>query len=151
MTLVAKPIVDKQYWIIKQDNQKIGNVQQAQDGSFQVTIAGQVASFKTIKNLRKQVEIEFADPEQKSKPPRDMVHGYHTGCRAHNAMWDVKRRLPLFTKDAKSKSWYAAGWYLVKQHRTWKAVHNPKLIVLDRYKYQGPFHSKEEANDKSVS
>ena len=151
MTLVAKPIVDKQYWIIKQDNQKIGNVQQTQDGSFQVTIAGHVASFKTIKNLRKQVEIEFADPEQKSKPSRDMVHGYHTGCKAHNPMWDVKRRLPLFTKDAKSKSWYAAGWYLVKQHRTWKAVHNPKLIVLDRYKYQGPFHNKEEANDKSVS
>ena len=151
MTLVAKPIIDKQYWIIKQDNQKIGNVQQTQDGSFQVTIAGHVASFKTIKNLRKQVEIEFADPEQKSKPSRDMVHGYHTGCKAHNPMWDVKRRLPLFTKDAKSKSWYAAGWYLVKQHRTWKAVHNPKLIVLDRYKYQGPFHNKEEANDKSVS
>ncbi len=151
MTLIAKPIVDKHYWIAKQDNQKIGNVQQTQDGSFQVTIGGQVASFKTIKNLRKQVAIEFADPEHKTKPLRDVVHGFHTGCRVHNPMWDVKRKLPLFTKDSKSKSWYAAGWYLVKQHRTWKAVHNPKLIVLDRYSFQGPYHSKEEANDKSVS
>jgi hypothetical protein len=151
MTLVAKPIVDKQYWILKQDNQKIGNVQQTQDGSFQITIGGQVANFKTIKNLRKQVEIEFADPEHKSKPARDLVHGYHTGCRAHNSMWDVKRKLPLFTKDAKSKSWYAAGWYLVKQHRTWKAVHNPKLIVLDRYQYRGPFYTREETNDQPVS
>ena len=144
MTLVAKPIVDKQYWIIKQDNQKIGNVQQTQDGSFQVTIAGQVASFKTIKNLRKEVGIEFADPEQKSKPARDMVHGYHTGCKAHNAMWDVKRKLPLFTKDAKSKSWYAAGWYKIYQNRVWQIVQSPKLITLQRYKYVGPFVTKED-------
>ncbi len=32
---------------------------------------------------------------------------------------------------------------MVKQHRNWKPIHNPKLIVLERYKYQGPFHSKE--------
>lgn len=149
MNIVAKPVIDKQYWILKQDNQKIGNVQQTQDGSFQVTIGGQVANFKTIKNLRKQVAIEFADPEQKTKPSRDVVHGYHTGCKAHNAMWDVRRKLPLFTKDTKSKSWFAAGWYLIKQHKNWKPVHNPKLIVLDRYQYQGPFHTRDDVNAAS--
>jgi hypothetical protein len=60
-------------------------------------------------------------------------------------MWDVKHRLPLFTKENKSKSWYAAGWYAVKQHRSWKLIRNPKLIVLERYQYQGPFHTQEEA------
>ena len=77
----------------------------------------------------------------------DQVHGYETGCKAHNGMWNVQMKLPLFTKQAKSKSWFAAGWYNVKQHKTWKPVRNPKLIVLERYPYQGPFHTKEEANE----
>jgi len=67
-----------------------------------------------------------------------------------NVLWEVKHKLPLFTKEDNSKSWFAAGWYLVKQHRSWKTIQNPKLITLQRYAYQGPFHSKEEANDKSV-
>jgi hypothetical protein len=66
-------------------------------------------------------------------------------------MWDVKHRLPLFTKENKSKSWYAAGWYAVKQHRAWRLLRNPKLIVLERYQYQGPFHTQESARDKSLS
>jgi len=53
----------------------------------------------------------------------------------------------LFTRDTKSKSWYAAGWYMVKQHRAWKAVQNPKLITLQRYQYQGPFHTQQQAED----
>jgi len=56
-------------------------------------------------------------------------------------------RVPLFTKQAKSKSWFAAGWYAVRQHRSWRVVRNPKLIVLQRYQYNGPFHNKEQANE----
>jgi hypothetical protein len=39
----------------------------------------------------------------------------------------------------------------VKQHRSWKLLRNPKLIVLERYQYQGPFHTQETARDKSLS
>jgi hypothetical protein len=141
----AKPVVANQYWILKQDDQKIGNVQ-AVDGGFAVTIRNQVSKFKTIRMLRRQANIEFADPEPTTPPARDRVHGYPTGCRAYNGMWNVQLRLPLFTKTAKSKSWFAAGWYCVKQHRSWKVVHNPKLIVLERYPYQGPFYSQGNAN-----
>ena len=150
MTLVAKPVVANQYWILKQDDRKVGNIQAVNDG-FQLTIKNKVANYKTIPMLRNRENIEFAPVEKPSKPADRQVHGYDTGCRVFNPIWDVKHKLPLFTKNSKSKSWFAAGWYLVKQHRAWKAVHNPKLIVLDRYPYQGPFHTREEANDKSVS
>ena len=144
--IVAKPVVANQYWILKQDDQKIGNIQASPDG-YLVKIQNQVSSYKTIPMVRKKANIEFEPAEKTSKPSTDSVHGYPTGCRAHNAMWNVQLRLPLFTKTAKSKSWFAAGWYAVKQHRAWKAVHNPKLIVLERYQYQGPFHTKEQANE----
>jgi hypothetical protein len=144
--IVAKPVVANQYWILKQDDQKIGNIQASADG-FVVKIQNQISSYKTIPMVRKKANIEFEPAEKVSKPATDSVHGYSTGCRAHNAMWNVQLKLPLFTKTSKSKSWFAAGWYTVKQHRAWKAIHNPKLIVLERYKYQGPFHTKEQANE----
>jgi hypothetical protein len=139
-------VVDKQFWIVKQDNQKVGNIQASADG-YQVTLNNQVASYKTLPALRRTANIEFEPAETASKPVNDQVHGYDTGCRAYNGMWNVQMRVPLFTKQSKSKSWFAAGWYMVKQHRAWRAVKNPKLIVLQRYAYQGPFHSKEQANE----
>ena len=30
--IVAKPVIDNQYWILKQDNQKIGNIEASADG-----------------------------------------------------------------------------------------------------------------------
>jgi len=144
--IVAKPVVANQSWILKQDDQKIGNIQASADG-YVVKIQNQISSYKTIPMVRKKANIEFEPAEKISKPVTDSVHGYSTGCRTHNAMWNVQLKLPLFTKTAKSKSWFAAGWYTVKQHRAWKAIHNPKLIVLERYKYQGPFHTKEQANE----
>jgi len=146
----AKPIVDKKYWILKQHDRKVGVVEAEADG-FTVRINDQIGKFKTIPMVRKLVNIEFAPPEKITKPALDQVHGFETGCRAFNPMWDVKHRLPLFTKENKSKSWYAAGWYAVKQHRAWKLLRNPKLIVLERYQYQGPFHTQEAARDKSLS
>jgi hypothetical protein len=144
--IVAKPVVANQYWILKQDDQKIGNIQASADG-YVVKIQNETFNYKTIPMVRKKTNIEFEPAEKVSKPVTDSVHGYSTGCRAHNAMWNVQLKLPLFTKTTKSKSWFAAGWYTVKQHRAWKTIHNPKLIVLERYKYQGPFHTKEQANE----
>jgi hypothetical protein len=146
----AKPVVANQYWILKQDDQKVGNIQAVDDG-YQITIRNKTANYKTIPMLRNREQVEFEPATKKTKELGHQVHGYDTGCRVYNPIWDVKHKLPLFTTSNKSKSWFAAGWYMVKQHRTWRAVQNPKLIVLERYAYQGPFHTKEEANDKSVS
>mgnify|MGYP006093171277 FL=1 len=143
--LVAKPVIDKKFWILQQGDEKIGNVQ-AVDGGFALTIRNKVAKFKTIRMLRRQANIEFAEPEHVTPIPKDRVHGYPTGCRTHNGMWNVQLKLPLFTKTTKSKSWFAAGWYSIKQHRSWKVLQNPKLIVLERYTYQGPFYTEEQAN-----
>ncbi len=148
--ILAKPVVDKQYWILKQDDRKVGNIQAVGDG-YQITIDNKTASYKTIPMLCRRENIEI-EKIQKAKPePANMVYGFEVTGKVYNPLWDVKHKLPLFTRDNKSKSWFAAGWYTVKQHRNWKTVQNPKLITLQRYAYQGPFHTKEEANDKSVS
>lgn len=147
--IIAKPVIDKQYWILKKDDQKVGVVEADTQG-YVVRIGEQVTRYRTIPMLRRKALIEFAPAQKKTKPAADVVHGFKTGCRAYNSMWDVKKKLPLFTRSNKSKSWFAAGWYMIKQHKSWKAVHNPKLILLERYQYQGPFHRQEDINDQSI-
>ena len=63
----------------------------------------------------------------------------------HNPVWDVPHALPLYTKTKKSKSWFAAGWYTIKRGRKWRVMQDPKLIALERYKFHGPFHDKQTA------
>lgn len=149
MTIIAKPVIDKQYWILKQDDKKVGVIEAVADG-FAVKIRDNVSRYKTIKMAGRDANIEFEPAIKTKKSATNQVHGFDVSGKIFNALWDVKHKLPLFTREEKSKSWYAAGWYMVKQHRSWKLVQNPKLIALQRYKYQGPFHSKEEANAKSI-
>ena len=148
MTLIAKPVIDKQFWILQKDNQKVGNIE-ACDGGYQVKINNQIAQFKTIKLAARTVNIVFEPAIKVSRPKVtvDHVHGYPVTGRIYNPMWDVQQQLPVYTKTNKSKSWIAAGWYNVKRGRNWRTVQAPKLIVLQRYPYQGPFYSEQEAND----
>ena len=147
MTLIALPVVDKQYWILKDNDRKVGNVE-ACAGGYQVKINDQVAQYKTIKMVEQRVHVHFepAIKVAKIKSPTNLVHGYPVSGRMYNPMWDVPQKLPIYTKTAKSKSWFAAGWYRVKKGRNWAVLQGPKLIMLQRYPYTGPFHSKEEAN-----
>lgn len=147
MTIVAKPIIDKQFWILQKDNEKIGNVE-ACTGGYQVKINNQVAQFKTIKMITQRVNIEFESAARFAKSKAtNQVHGYPTAGKTYNSMWDVQHRLPIFTKTKKSKSWFAAGWYRVKPGRHWQTCQDPKLIVLQRYPYAGPFMTQEEADE----
>jgi hypothetical protein len=151
MSIIAKPIVKDQFYILTQDDKKVGNIEATGDG-FAVRINNQVMPFKTIAMIRKQVDIEF--PAVGNKPNKEpasyQVQGYPSGSRVYNPIWDVQHKLPLYTKNNKSRSWYAAGWYQVKQRRTWAIVQSPKLITLERYPYQGPFYTREEANVKPL-
>lgn len=149
--IVAKPVIDKQFWILQQDDEKIGNVEACAGGGFQVKINNVIQQYKSIKMVTQRHDIIFAPPEKIAKKTANEVHGFPAAGRVHNPMWDVKHKLPIYTKTKKSKSWFAAGWYSVKRGRNWKVVQDPKLITLQRYAYAGPFHSKEEINDKSVS
>jgi 1,4-dihydroxy-2-naphthoyl-CoA synthase len=148
MTLIAKPVIEKQFWILQENNRKVGNIE-ACAGGYQVKINNQVAQFKTIKLVEQRVNITFESAGTVTAPKSAVahVHGYSVTGRMYNPVWDVSQQLPVFTKTVKSKSWFAAGWYNVKKGRNWRTVQSPKLIVLQRYPYQGPFYTQDESTD----
>ena len=144
--IVAKPVIPNQYWILRQDDQKVGNIEADPQGGFQVKIRDQIEKFKTIHTIKKKVDISFEPQYRKSTTQTDnSVHGFPTTHKPYNAVYDVKHHVPLWTQEPRSKSWYAAGWYKVKQGRNWTVVNCPKLIAIQRYRYQGPYMTQHEA------
>ena len=140
--IVAKPVVDKQFWILQKDNEKIGNVE-ACNGGYQVRIQNDVTQFKTIRMAAQRANIHFENSIKTKSSVANSVHGFPATGRVYNPVWDVPHQLPLYTKTKKSKSWFAAGWYAVKRGRNWRVVQDPKLITLERYPYHGPFRDAE--------
>jgi len=143
--IVAKTVVPDQYWILQENDQKIGNIEHMPQG-YSVRINDSVTVYKTMSMLREQVSVDFKNTlPTPSTQPQYLVHGYHTTETPHNSVFDIKHQLPLWTKEPRSRSWYAAGWYRVKVRRDYETVECPKFIMLERYKYLGPFKTQEAA------
>lgn len=141
----AKPVIPDQYWILRDQDHKIGNIE-IDSGEYVVSINGHRSRYKNLSVLSDSIRIDFecAKPPA-ARDPQFEVYGYPTTSQAHNSVFDVKHQLPLWTVEPRSRSWLAAGWYRVRQHRNWQIMQCPKLIILQRYKFEGPFHSLEEA------
>ena len=59
-------------------------------------------------------------------------------------MYNIQKKLPLFTKSQNSKSIYCAGYYIIKFDKGWVKSYCPKLITVEKYQYEGPFKNKIE-------
>jgi hypothetical protein len=143
----AKEVIPDQYWILRDQERKIGNIEATNNG-YAVNLYGESVQVQTLSMLKQRLgDVEFeATQRQPSTQPTNSVHGFPTKGLAHNAMFDVKHQLPLWTTDPRSRSWLAAGWYRVRRNgRDWRVMFCPKLIILQRYEFQGPFHSSDEA------
>ena len=134
---IARPIVNGKFWVIKKDEQKIGSVEKDNNGYFVTTKNGN-ARFKTLKNLRNATQINFEEGKERIKYPENRVNGFPTDVKPYNGVYNIQTRLPVYTKEKKSKSWFAAGYYMLTIGRKTKVVFCPKLILLERYGYFGP-------------
>ena len=143
-TLIAKPVVKNQFWIVTDGNEKVGNV--LADGSgFEVKLNGNKTHYKNTKSIERITNIKFENVT-KFKTKQDIPFSdYPTTSRIFNSMLDVKRKLHLFTKTAKSKCYYAAGWYNIQQGQEKETIFCPKYIFIQRYPYDGPYKSESEA------
>jgi hypothetical protein len=141
--LIAKPVVKNQYWIVTDGENKVGNV--ISDGSgFEVKLNGSKTHYENTKVIERITNIKFENVSLKTKKQIPFDE-YPTTSRVYNSMLDIKRKLHLFTKTAKSKCFYAAGWFILEQGQEKKVTLCPKYIFIQRYGYQGPYKSKAEA------
>lgn len=143
----AKPIIDNKFWIVEENGMKIATLRKNEDNRFVMSNETGIKIYDTKESLTKQFGKNFfvvkIIKEADNSEPNE-VHGFATSTPPHNAMYDIKKKLPLFTKSEDSKSLYCAGYYVIRFDKGWVKSFCPKLITLQRYPYQGPFKTEFE-------
>lgn len=142
---IAKPVVKNKFWVVEDQGHRVATIQAVEDGGFVYVHDEQRERFASIKLLSKQYNITFDKAAKNStKAAENHIHGYPTQAKPHNELYDVSRRLPVYTKTAKSKSYFCAGYYIVQYDSHWAKEYCPKLITLNRYSFRGPFATQEQ-------
>ena len=138
----AKSVISNKFWILHDENRKIGEVNAVQRGYAVNVKDRETTIFSTLASLTDKTGIKFSDeaPTISDTLPND-VHGYPASGEVHNPVWNTELELPLYNKKEISKSWFAAGYYIVKVKDEWRTLLAPKLIILERNDYQGPYYS----------
>lgn len=143
----AKPIIDNKFWIVEKDGEKFATLRKDEDNRFVLSNELGVKIYDNKASITKQFGKDFfvakIIKEADDARPNE-VHGYSSSTEPHNAMFDIKRKLPLFTKSPESKSLYCAGYYVIHFDKGWVKSFCPKLITLQRYEYKGPFKTELE-------
>lgn len=147
MTFIqAKPIIDDKFWIVEEEGVKIGTLRKNED-KFVFSNETGIRVFDNKKSITEQFGKDFfvakIIKEATNANPQE-VHGFATSTSPHNAMYDIQKKLPLFTKSGDSKSLYCAGYYIIRFEKGWVKSFCPKLITLQRYEYKGPFKTDLE-------
>jgi hypothetical protein len=146
MEMKAKPVIDGKFWIIEDGVNRVGTLQRDESNKFILVSNKQKAVFKDTKTLEKQFGKNFFVTAKTEIPKESTneIYGYPTNCIPHNPMYDIKRKLPLFTKSDASKSVYCAGYYAIRFDKGWVRSFCPKLITIQRYDHKGPFKTELE-------
>ena len=147
MNLKAKPIVDGKFWIVEDDGERIATLHKKENNKFMLSSKDGEAYFNKKDDLIKHFGKDFFQSKVKSivvgTQDKD-VHTFPAACKPYNAMYDVQRKLPLYTKSLQSKSLYCAGYYAIQFNKGWVKSFCPKLITVERYAYKGPFRTELE-------
>lgn len=150
MGLLAKTVIKNRLWIVEKEGHQVASIL-GNDSNNQVTWVTKKKRerYASLKVLSDQYEIKF-DKGNKKQPNLEInnVHGYPTAFKVYNPLYDIRHRLPVFTKTNKSRSFYCAGYYLVKFNNGWVKSYCPKFITLNRYGYQGPFATEQEMKNQ---
>jgi hypothetical protein len=146
MSVISKALIPNKEWILEDHGEKIGSIAKIKKG-YAFLRKGQKFEFKSLKEIKEELNLSIAelDPIKPAKnPDPNSIYGYPCSSKPFEPVYNVKKKLPLFAKSAKSKSQYCAGYYVIKFRKGWVKSFCPKLITLERYPFHGPFKTETE-------
>jgi hypothetical protein len=145
----AKPVLKDKFWIVEDEGERVGTLTVSDDKYMLSSTSKGVRFFDNKRQLEKTLGKTVFEKATVTSTVTAVEHdkevyGYPTSTTPYNTLYDVKQKLPLFTKSAKSKSLYCAGYYVIRFDKGWVQSHCPKLITLERYEYKGPYKTEFE-------
>ena len=147
MNFISKVVIPNKEWIIEDHGQKIGSVAKLKKG-YEFFRRGQKINFKDLKALTDEFGVTLAEGKKphnfEIEPVSYKIYEFPCSSKPFEAVYNVKKKLPLFAKSAKSKSQYCAGYYVIKFRKGWVKSFCPKMITLERYQFCGPYKTEIE-------
>ena len=153
MNSTVKVLVPNKEWLIRDDSTKIGGISKDRKG-YAFYKSGRKINFKSLAEINSVFGTTLSEEtvkkikEESNENKNYSIYDYPCSVEPYDPVYNVKKKLPLFSKSDKSKCRYCAGYYVIKFKKGWVKSYCPKLITLDRYPFQGPY--KTEAEMKSV-
>ena len=143
MTIKAKPILKNKFWIIESNGERIGTLSKQEDKRLMYSCATGTEYFTDTKSFNSFIGgVSWDKASISDGSSTKEIHGFNTSTSPFNVMYNVQKKLPLFTKSKKSKSLYCAGYYIIKFEKGWVRSFCPKLVTLEKYPYKGPFKTE---------
>jgi len=142
---IAKPIVKNKSWLLIEDGQKVGSVSAVNRQYLIKFTTGQQEVVPSADRVKKQFNVEFE--KYQTGPQTTIVSDYPTVGAVYNPVYNIVKRIPMYTQQRRSRCWYAAGYYAVNYNGTWSVELCPKVIHLNRNTFCGPFKTQEDADE----
>lgn len=147
MNAVSKTLIPNKEWIIEDHGEKIGSVAKSKKG-YSFLRKGQTFSFKSLSEITNELGITLASSTPSTTKAVETepycIYNFPCSSKPYDPVYNLKKKLPLFAKSAKSKSQYCAGYYVIKFRKGWVKSFCPKLITLERYPFYGPYKTELE-------
>jgi hypothetical protein len=147
-TPIAKPVVKNKFWVVENQGEKIATIQAVNHGGVVYVHNEQREFFPSVKVLKQKYNIKFSSTAKPQKNSTSKVYGFPISGKSYNVVYDVKNRIPIYTKTEKSKSQYCAGYYLILSNNVWSKHFCPKRITITRYQFCGPYQNEEDITIK---
>jgi hypothetical protein len=142
----AKAVIEGKFWIIEDGTNKVGTLKKDNTNRFVLSNVNGKTEYYDFDSVKHKFGPNFfVSPAKPTSVTINEVQGFPTSCYPFNSMFDIKNKLPLFTKKEASKSMFCAGYYTIKFEKGWVKSFCPKLITIQRYEYLGPFKTEIEA------
>lgn len=146
----TKALIDGKFWLIEAEGEKLGTLTKEKKGySFmrkgqKVDIAD-LAVFQTLFGISiNEEQLKKEKLSSKIDAQGYSIYEFPCSSKPYNPVYDVRQKLPIYSKSDKSKSQYCAGYYVIKFRKGWVKSFCPKLITLERYDNRGPFKTELE-------
>lgn len=147
----TKPLIDGKFWLIEAEGEKLGTLTKEKKG-YSFMRKGQKVDIADLAVFQTLFGIEITEQQlkkEKTSTKKEAISNYNIyefpcSSKPYNPVYDVRKKLPIYSKSDKSKSQYCAGYYIIKFRKGWVKSFCPKLITLERYSHKGPFKTELE-------
>ena len=165
----AKEIVDRKFWVLESEAGEPIGTMKATSNKIRVIIGDRSEDFSNIDHARDSLDIQIVSEETEDLDATESdldnadselldddaieesisneVYDFPTRTVPKNALWNVKMKLPIYTKTGKSNSYHCAGYYIIRFKTGWVKSYCPKLVTLEQYDFRGPYKTRAEMID----